>query len=119
MKGSPIRPSKWPGKPGPSSEIVTVTRSAELDHTSSVDVVLSPGAVDPATPNDDFTAGPVSVDFLPGETTKTVPIEVLGDNTVELDETLSLSFSGGPSVTRSRRSSSRRAASPCGSNNRS
>ena len=68
---------------------VTVKRSGETRIATSVDVVL---AGDTATTGGDFTAGPVTVNFGIGETSKTVPIQILGDQTVEADESINLSF---------------------------
>ncbi|NEO85000.1 MAG: DUF4114 domain-containing protein [Spirulina sp. SIO3F2] len=69
---------------------VELSRSGDTSIASSVDVVLNAGSTDPATPGDDVTAGPITVNFAPGETSKTVPIEVLGDADFEADETLDL-----------------------------
>ena len=57
-----------------------------------VDVVLAAGATSPATVGSDFTAGPITISFGIGESTKPVPIELLGETTVELDETIGLSL---------------------------
>jgi len=66
---------------------------------SSVDIMLSSGASNGATPGTDFTAGPITVNFGLNETSKTVPIEILGDATVELDETVLLSFASDAGTT--------------------
>ena len=76
-----------------STNVVMLTRS-DTSLSETVDVVLS-GAT--AVAGSDFTAGPVQVSYGVGEATKPVPIEILGDRTVEPAETLNLSltnFSG-------------------------
>lgn len=80
------------GNAANTTPVVEVTRSINTTSATSVDIVLAEGT---AAGGDDFTAGPITVNFLPGEVTKSVPIELLGDDIVELDETLSLSFSDG------------------------
>ena len=80
-----------------TTTVVTVLRSGETRLPTTVDVVLSG---DTATAGEDFAAGPIAVAFAADETSQTVSIEVLGDETVELDETIDLSFdnlSGGGS----------------------
>ncbi|MCA9177544.1 MAG: hypothetical protein KDB14_23825 [Planctomycetales bacterium] len=72
--------------------VVQVTRSVNTSIASSVDVELNGIG---ATAGVDFAAGPIRVDFLPGETVKSVPVELFGDVDVELDETISLAFANG------------------------
>jgi len=72
-----------------TNNTVTVVRTGVRTSPSSVDVVL---AGDTATAGSDFTAGTLTLNFAAGETTKNVPIEILGDAVVELDETINLSF---------------------------
>ena len=72
--------------------VVQITRSGNTSITSSVDVVLTG---DSAVAGTDFTAGPITVDFLPNEITKFVPIELLGDTDIEADESILLSFAHG------------------------
>lgn len=70
---------------------VQINRSVNTSIASSVDIILTP-----ATGNTgDVAATAITVNFQPGETTRSVPIEILGDQTVELDETFSLSFANG------------------------
>ncbi|MCA9246764.1 MAG: NPCBM/NEW2 domain-containing protein, partial [Planctomycetales bacterium] len=71
---------------------ITILRSGKTNVTSMVDVIVAPSGTNPATADDDFTAGPITVTFLPGETSKTLPLEVLGDEFIEPDETVTLSF---------------------------
>lgn len=75
-----------------TSTIVQVTRSVNTSIASTVNVVLSSGT---AVAGDDFTPGPVPLNFLPGQVTIAVPIELLGDSDVELDETIVLSLADG------------------------
>ena len=75
-----------------TTNVVTVTRSGDTSGASSVDVVLTAGATNPATPGTDFTAGPITVNFAAGETSQTVPIEILGETLIESNETIDLSF---------------------------
>lgn len=74
--------------PNTSTE-VTVFRSGRNQITVGVDVVLTGGS---ATAGTDFTAGPIRLVFGANETSKTVPIEILGDLDLEPDETIELSF---------------------------
>ncbi|MEP3481648.1 MAG: PKD domain-containing protein [Fuerstiella sp.] len=75
-----------------STTVVEVIRSGNTDIASSVDVVLSNGT---AIAGDDFASGPVTVEFLAGEITKTVSVELFGDSDVEGDETVNLAFANG------------------------
>jgi hypothetical protein len=72
-----------------TTNVVEVLRSGETSNPSSVDVVLTQGT---AAPGSDYTDGPITIDFASGETSQTVPIQILGDDRVENDETLDLSF---------------------------
>lgn len=72
-----------------TTNVIQVTRSGEPDVASSVDVFLFDGT---ATAGSDFTTGPITVNFSVGESTKSVPIEVLGDTLVEYHETINLSL---------------------------
>lgn len=74
------------------TSVVEITRSVNTAIASSVDVVLTGNS---AVAGSDFTAGSVTVNFAAGEVTKIVPIEVLGDTSVESDETLHLSLASG------------------------
>jgi len=75
-----------------TTSVVRVTRSANTTGASSVQVALAAGTVNGATVGTDFTAGPITVSFADGETSKAVPIELLGETTVELDETIALTL---------------------------
>ncbi|MFT5525248.1 MAG: hypothetical protein ACI9HK_003215, partial [Pirellulaceae bacterium] len=83
-----------------TTSLVMLTRD-DSSAAESVDVVLAPGAANPATVGDDFTAGPININFAIGETTRPVPIELLGDTTLEPNESIALSlanFSGSGQV---------------------
>jgi Ca2+-binding RTX toxin-like protein len=78
--------------------LVQVLRTGDdLSVTSTADVVFSNGPAPAAVAGVDYTGGTFTVTFDPGETSAIVPIEVLGDETVEPDENFTLSlenFSG-------------------------
>ena len=71
------------------TDVVMVTRSGQTDIASTVDVVLTGES---AVSGSDFTPGPITVHFGIGDTTKPVPIEILGDVVAELDESIELSL---------------------------
>ncbi|MCA9248220.1 MAG: hypothetical protein KDA42_13925, partial [Planctomycetales bacterium] len=75
-----------------TTNVVTITRSGVTDVASSVDIVVRGGAIDPATPGIDLNGASVTVNFAPGETTRSVPIVIFGDLSVETDETVELSL---------------------------
>lgn len=69
----------------------TVSLSAAHDQPVSVqfqtaDGLWTPGLADGAKAGEDYVAATGSVTFAPGETQKTVPIQVLGDTKPEYDE---------------------------------
>jgi Ca2+-binding RTX toxin-like protein len=70
-------------------KLVEIIRSGKTNVASRLDLVLD--GVD-ATEGTDFTGGPIQVDFAAGETSKLVPIEILGDTDVEGNEEISLSL---------------------------
>lgn len=71
-----------------TTSTVTVLRSGNTSNASSVDVVLTGNTAEA----NDFVPGPLTVGFAPGETMKAVPIGIVGDTLVEVDETIDLSF---------------------------
>jgi len=80
-----------------TTNVVMLTRD-DATNAEDVDVVLTGNT---ATAGSDFTAGPVMVSFAAGESSKAVPIELLGDTTVEVNELVALSltnFSGSGQV---------------------
>jgi uncharacterized repeat protein (TIGR01451 family)/uncharacterized delta-60 repeat protein len=66
---------------------VGVVRSGDTNLAGSVQYVIQEGT---ATLNRDFFATNGTLNFAPGETTKTIPISILNDFTVEADETVFL-----------------------------
>ena len=75
-----------------TTSLVTVTRSVNTTGATSVQLSLASGFSNGATVGTDIIAGPITVSFTNGETSRTVPIEFLGDTTVELNETIALSL---------------------------
>ncbi len=73
-----------------ATNVVQVTRS-DSTLAESVNVVLNAGT---ATVGTDFQAGPVALNFLAGETVKTVSVVIIGDQIVELGQTINLSLIG-------------------------
>jgi len=72
---------------GPAT--ITITRSSPLG-AASVQLATSDGT---ATGGVDYTPATLSVQFAPGETSKTVTIAILNDTLVEGDETVNLTLS--------------------------
>ncbi|MCA9247886.1 MAG: cadherin-like domain-containing protein, partial [Planctomycetales bacterium] len=72
--------------------VVTINRSGDISAAETVFVSLAGGAVDPATPVDDFGAGPIQVDFAADQDTATFNITIIGDDLPEADETIALAF---------------------------
>jgi len=69
--------------------VVVVNRSNQITIPTSVDVILTGAS---ATEGVDYDDGPITIEFAADEISKTVPIEILGDNSAEPDETIDLSF---------------------------
>lgn len=77
-----------------TSALFTVSLSASSSQTVTVKYATASGATNPATPTSDYTAVPLTtLTFLPGETTKTVNVQVKGDALDEANETFSLNLS--------------------------
>jgi Ca2+-binding RTX toxin-like protein len=79
------------GNSGTAAFTFTVTRSGSTAGASSVDWILN-GVSGPTINTDDVTAASLSgtVSFAAGETSRTITINVLGDTTVESDESFSV-----------------------------
>jgi hypothetical protein len=77
------------GNRGTNGMNFTLTRSGNLDVTSSV-FVYTDDTNGTATEWDDYRGDYGTVTFQPGETTKTVRIRVYGDKQIESDETFKL-----------------------------
>jgi hypothetical protein len=80
------------GRNGKTSFVFTVTLSAAYDQPVTMSFRTVNGT---ATTNDgDYTAKTGTLTFAPGETTKTITIEVKGDSKSESDETFYLDLYG-------------------------
>src|SRR5439155_306903 len=79
------------GDSGTKGYTFTVTRSGDLSGASSVDYMTVDGtAVSPS----DYAAVPLStLNFAPGEATKTITVIVNGDSTLEAEETFFIGLS--------------------------
>ena len=78
------------GNSGTTNLVFTVTLTPASGQSVTVSYQTANGtAAAPA----DFSAANGSLTFAPGETTKTVPVAVIGETGVELDETFSVSLS--------------------------
>jgi hypothetical protein len=72
----------------------TVSLDVPSDQTVTLDYATAAAGADPkATAGTDYTATSGSLQFLPGETQKTVLVPVLGDTLDEKDESFNLSLS--------------------------
>ncbi|MBL1178647.1 DUF4347 domain-containing protein [Pantanalinema sp. GBBB05] len=72
-----------------TTNVVTINRTGNVGATSSVNVIVGAGS---AIAGSDFTATTVTVNFTAGQTTATIPIQIIGDTLNEPNETISLSF---------------------------
>ncbi|MFY7803753.1 MAG: Calx-beta domain-containing protein, partial [Limnoraphis robusta] len=75
-----------------TAEVVTVLRSGNAEAASSVDVVLTTAASDGAIPGEDITPERITVNFAIGETTQTIPLEIIDDTIEEEAEAVNLRF---------------------------
>ena len=72
----------------------TMTFTVTLSAASAREVKVNWGTADgTATAGSDYTAGGGELTFAPGETSKTIAVEVLGDDTNEENETLKVNLS--------------------------
>jgi chitinase len=78
------------GQAGPAALTFTVTLSQPAPWAVSVDFATADGT---AAAGSDYAAAARSLTFAPGETSKTVTVDVVGDTAAEFDETLSLALS--------------------------
>lgn len=81
---------------GTSIATFTVTLAAASDHTVTVHYATSDGT---ATEGSDFVGTSGTVTFLPGETSKTVTVTVLGDSLAESKETFTVALSSPTNAT--------------------
>jgi len=85
--------SKAEGNSSPNAFNFSITRSGYVGGTSSVNYAVTSAAANGA----DFVGGVLpsgSVSFAPGETVKTIAINVAGDTSVESDELFTVTMSG-------------------------
>ncbi|HEY9616575.1 MAG TPA: Calx-beta domain-containing protein, partial [Microcoleaceae cyanobacterium] len=72
-----------------TTNVVTVNRTGDIRVASSVTVIVGAGS---AIAGSDFTATTVTVNFTAGQSTATIPIQLIGDTLNEANETITLSF---------------------------
>ena len=84
------------GNAGPTPCAFTVSLSAPSGFTASVSYATANGT---ATAGNDYTAASGTLSFAPGTTSQALPIDVLGDTTVEADETFLLNLSAPTNAT--------------------
>ncbi len=87
------------GNSGSKNAVFTVSLSAASTTAVTVNYATSNGT---ATAGSDYTAASGSITFAPGETSKTINVAILGDTTVESDETFNLVLSSPVGATISR-----------------
>ncbi len=81
------------GDSGTTTTTVSLTRTGNTAIASSVDVLISALVGDTAAAGFDFVSETITVEFLAGETSAMVDVQILGDEIVEKAETLSLTLS--------------------------
>lgn len=84
------------GDAGTTSVTFTVTLSGPADQTVTVDFATQAGS---ATAGADFVAKTGTLTFAPGETSKTVTVDILGDTAQEPQETFKLALSNASNAT--------------------
>lgn len=84
------------GNAGTTNATLTVNLSAPSGYTVTVDYASADGT---ATSPGDYTAATGTLTFVPGETSKMVPVALLGDAVAEFDERLSVSLSNPSNAT--------------------
>jgi hypothetical protein len=85
--------SKYEGKKGQTTSFTfTVTLSAAYDQAVTMSYQTVNGTA--TTSDNDYVAKSGTITFAPGETTKTITIEVKGDSKKEADETFYLDLFG-------------------------
>ncbi|NJN60340.1 MAG: hypothetical protein HC795_01305 [Coleofasciculaceae cyanobacterium RL_1_1] len=78
------------GNAGTQDLTFTVTRSNDTRGSATVDFAIADGS---ARAGQDYTANSGTLTFNPGDKTKTITVNVIGDTTAELDETLTITLS--------------------------
>jgi len=88
--------SAYEGNAGTAAATFTLTRTGNLAVASTVTVKTRNGT---AVAGSDFTARSATVTFAPGESTKTVAVDLTGDTTAEPNETLTLALTSASGAT--------------------
>jgi hypothetical protein len=84
--------SQLEGNSGTTLFSFTVSLSAIYDQAVTVNYATADGTA--TTANNDYLAAFGTLTFAPGETTKTITVEVVGNNTPEPDKTFYVNLSG-------------------------
>ncbi|HUQ64230.1 MAG TPA: Calx-beta domain-containing protein, partial [Acidimicrobiales bacterium] len=85
------------GNSGTTAATFTITRSGNTNGETKVKYATKTA---PSASANDFAAVPLTeVTFAPGETTKTVTVDVIGDTVKEKNERFSLALSGAVGAT--------------------
>jgi hypothetical protein len=84
------------GNSGTANAGFTVTLSAASASTVSVQYATANGT---ATAGSDYTTTSGTLTFAPGQTSKPIPVPVIGDTTVEADETFTVTLSSPTNAT--------------------
>jgi len=90
---SPTTLNTIEGNSGTTNAIYTVTLSSASTSAVSVNYAVAGSGTAPATSGSDFTATSGTLSFAPGETSKTIPVPIIGDTTGEPSETYTLTLS--------------------------
>ncbi|WP_416212597.1 Calx-beta domain-containing protein [Nostoc sp. ChiQUE01b] len=84
------------GDNGTQTMTFTVSLSAVSQKTIDVNYTTANGT---ATSGSDYTATNGTLTFAPGETTKTVSVQIIGDRTIESDETFNINLTSATNAT--------------------
>src|SRR5207249_3695439 len=84
------------GNSGTTNAVLTVSLSAASAQTVTVNYATANGT---ATAGSDYISANGTLTFLPGETSKTITVRVLGDTVYESDETLVVNLSSAVNAT--------------------
>jgi hypothetical protein len=88
--------SKKEGNAGKTAFVFTVGLSAASNSQITVNYATANGS---AAANGDFQAASGAITFAPGQTSKTITVQVKGDTTVESDEDFAVNLSGANGAT--------------------
>ena len=84
------------GNIGTTAAVFTVSLAGASASTVTVNYATADGT---AQAGSDYVAANGSLSFAPGETSKTITVQVNGDTTYELDETFTVNLSGAVNAT--------------------